>query len=373
MSTVNDTKNVLQSRKNGGANTPVKKGDNVISLIRKMQPQFEMALSKSFSPERFVRIALTAIKSNPDLAKCTQESLFGALLTSAQLSLEPNSPLAQAYLIPFKVKGVMTCQFIIGYRGLKDLFYRSKEALTLDAHEVYENDEFVYEYGMEPKLKHVPTLGERGDVIAFYAVAHMKNGGSIFVVLSKSDVEKIRKSSASQLDYSQKPYRPSEKPKGVWKDNYVEMGKKSAIRRISKLIPMATDLATNIENDGSVKHVSAEKMLSGEKVDANEIPDVQFDITNDPGDDSGENGSKPEEKKSTKSKSDPAENKRLKDEIDDLWKYLEQMGIEGYMTGPDFDKIWKKITRNSDYFKCVATDKLKLFRDHLAEKKAEVE
>ena len=78
------------------------------------------------------------------------------------LGLEPNTPLGQAYLIPYTVKGVPTVQFQIGYKGLIDLAYRSGEIESIQAHVVYENDSFDFNYGLEPKLMHKPCVGERG-------------------------------------------------------------------------------------------------------------------------------------------------------------------------------------------------------------------
>ena len=45
------------------------------------------------TPERFTRIAMTAVTQNEKLAECTPQSFIGAMLTSAQLGLEPNTPL----------------------------------------------------------------------------------------------------------------------------------------------------------------------------------------------------------------------------------------------------------------------------------------
>lgn len=69
------------------------------------------------TPERFMRMALSAINNTPKLAECTQISFLAALMNAAQLGLEPNTPLGQAYLIPYNNKGTMECQFQIGYKG----------------------------------------------------------------------------------------------------------------------------------------------------------------------------------------------------------------------------------------------------------------
>ena len=110
------------------------------------------------TPERFTRMVLTALSKDNKLASCTPNSFLGAMMQAAQLGLEPNTPLGQAYLIPFKNKGVLEVQFQIGFKGMIDLAYRSKEVTDISAQCVYENDEFEYELGLSPVLKHKPAL-----------------------------------------------------------------------------------------------------------------------------------------------------------------------------------------------------------------------
>ena len=66
------------------------------------------------TPERFTRITLSALSSNPQLQQTTPQSFLGAMMTAAQLGVEPNTPLGQAYLLPYKNKGVLECQFQLG-------------------------------------------------------------------------------------------------------------------------------------------------------------------------------------------------------------------------------------------------------------------
>ena len=89
-------------------------------------------------------------------------SFLGALMNAAQLGLEPNTPLGQAYLIPYRNKGKLECQFQIGYKGLIDMVYRNENIQTVQAQCVYENDDFQYELGLDPKLVHKPALKDRG-------------------------------------------------------------------------------------------------------------------------------------------------------------------------------------------------------------------
>ena len=106
------------------AETPapvLKKSMSIADLIKAMEPQIKRALPSTITVERFTRIALSALNTTPKLKECTPMSFLSALMNAAQLGLEPNSPLGQAYLIPFKNKGVYEVQFQLGYKGLLDL------------------------------------------------------------------------------------------------------------------------------------------------------------------------------------------------------------------------------------------------------------
>ena len=97
------------------------KGMSISDMIKALEPEIKRALPSVITPERFTRMALSAINNTPKLAECTQMSFLAALMNAAQLGLEPNTPLGQAYLIPFQNKGVLECQFQLGYKGLINL------------------------------------------------------------------------------------------------------------------------------------------------------------------------------------------------------------------------------------------------------------
>lgn len=122
--------------------TKLTKSMSIADLIKAMAPEIKKALPEVITPERFTRMALSALNTTPKLKECTQMSFLAALMNAAQLGLEPNTPLGQAYLIPYNNKGVMECRFQIGYKGLIDLSYRNPQMQIISAQAVYENDEF---------------------------------------------------------------------------------------------------------------------------------------------------------------------------------------------------------------------------------------
>lgn len=222
------------------------------SYIKSMEGEIKKALPSVITPERFTRMVLSALSTNPKLAACTPKSFLGAMMSAAQLGLEPNTPLGQAYLIPFKNHGVDEVQFQIGYKGLIDLAYRSGEVEVVQSQVVYENDEFECQYGLEPKLTHKPADKDRGEPIKVYAVFKTKSGGYGFEVMSMDDVRKHAEK------YSQ-AYKSSFSP---WRTSFEEMAKKTVLKRALKYAPMKSDFVRAVVQDESVKTEISEDMYS---------------------------------------------------------------------------------------------------------------
>jgi recombination protein RecT len=257
---------------NGGAiqkaqtekSAAVKTQRSMKDLIVSMEGQIAKALPSVITPERFTRMVLTAMSTNKDLQLCTPNSFLGAMMQAAQLGVEPNTPLGQAYLIPYKNKGTLECQFQLGYKGMIDLAYRSGEVKDIQAHEVHENDTFEYELGLEPKLKHIPAMSNRGAVIMYYAIFHTKDGGYGFNVMSVDDVQEHAKK------YS-KSYGSSFSP---WKSNFDEMAKKTVLKRCLKYAPIKTEFARSISADETIKTTIAADMA--EQADETDYIDAEF-------------------------------------------------------------------------------------------------
>ena len=214
--------------------------------IKSMEGEIKKALPSVMTPERFTRMVLSALSVNPKLASCTPESFLGAMMNAAQLGLEPNTPLGQAYLIPYG----NSVQFQIGYKGLIDLAYRSGEVELVQAHIVYENDTFECEFGLEPKLVHKPADSNRGEPVKVYAMFKTKSGGYGFEVMSMDDVRKHMEK------YSQAA-RSSSSP---WKTNFEEMAKKTVLKKTLKYAPMKSDFVKAVVQDETIKSELHEDM-----------------------------------------------------------------------------------------------------------------
>jgi recombination protein RecT len=228
-------KQALATRQEGG--TPTR---TVYDLLEQQKTQIARALPKHMSAERFARIVLTECRRTPRLMGCTPESLLGAVMLSAQLGLEPG-PLGHCYLLPFRNtrNGTTEVQFLIGYKGLIDLARRSGNIESIVAREVCEHDEFEFEYGLDERLVHRPALTDRGNPIAYYAVAKYRDGGHTMMVMSLDDIAARRARSRA-------------KDSGPWVTDFDAMARKTVIRAMASYLPLSIEAAQAVLADETV-------------------------------------------------------------------------------------------------------------------------
>ncbi len=211
------------------------------TFIERLTPEIQRALPKGLDGDRIARIALTLLRTDmlacnakrtPDkaLVNCSQESFAGALLTASALGLEPGLN-GEAYLVNYGGE----CTLIVGYAGMAKLFWQHPMARHLDAQTVYHKDTFDYAYGLDPFLTHKPAIGDRGSIVAYYAVAVLSSGAKSFIVLTPDDTRALRGG--------------KEGPSGQIKDPMHWMEKKTALRQLFKLMPKSATLARALDAD----------------------------------------------------------------------------------------------------------------------------
>ena len=238
------------SIQNALTKAPAKEQKTMQTYIKSMEGEIAKALPAVLTPERFTRMVLSALSSNKELAAVEPKSFLGAMMQAAQLGLEPNTPLGQAYILPYKDHGIPKAQFQIGYKGLIDLAYRSGQVTIVDAQIVYANDEFEYELGLDPKLKHKPALKDSGEPVSVYAMFRTKDGGFGFQVMSMDDCRK----------HAQKYSQSYAKSFSPWNTNFEEMAKKTVLKKTLKYAPLKSDFLRSVSADETVKTKISEDM-----------------------------------------------------------------------------------------------------------------
>ena len=232
-------KNVGSLAKTGSRAPAPKMPNDLKGWLNLYTKDIAKALPQQIDPKRFTRICMTALTGSSKLKSCTPESFIGAVLNSAQLGLEPNTPIGEAYLIPYG----QACQFQLGYKGLIKLARNSGDITKIGAECIHQNDEFSYTLGIDPTIEHKPVFGDRGPVIGYYAYYKTKGGEVAFEVAT---VDEIREFATNRS----KTYR-----NGPWQTDFDAMAKKTLIKRVLKYAPLATETQRAILQDETVKSV----------------------------------------------------------------------------------------------------------------------
>lgn len=250
MATTADAKKALAER------DAKKQEPSLIQLIERQKGEIARALPKHLNPDRLARIATTMLRQNPKLGQCTQASFLGALMTCAQLGLEPG-PLGHAWILPYRNKvndiWVMEATFQLGYKGVIELARRSGQLAKITARTVYsaevDQGKFSARYeGADELIHHEPILiGERGTPVLYYAIAKLTSGEQIWAPLTPGDVEtRHRKKSKS-------PNSPA------WTENFESMAWKSCVVEARRWLPQSPELEQAIAQEDKVRtDISAE-------------------------------------------------------------------------------------------------------------------
>lgn len=211
--------------------------DEIRSNITKLEPQFKMALPPHIKPEKFMRVVLTAIGQNKDIATADRTSLYAAALKAAQDGLLPDNREGAFVMFGREV----TWMPMVG--GILKKVRNSGELASITSQVVYQNDQFEYWIDNDGEhILHKPLMsGDRGQAVKVYALAKTKDEAVYIEVMDEAQVNAVRGIART---------------KNVWDGPFKhEMWRKSAIRRLSKRLPMSTDLDEFMRRDDSLYDV----------------------------------------------------------------------------------------------------------------------
>jgi recombination protein RecT len=212
----------------------------VQGLLEKYKGQIAMALPKHMTPERMIRVALTACSTNPKLLECDPYTVCGSIVQASIMGLEPNSNLGECFLVPYwnskkGQRGGYDCQLQIGYKGHVKLARNSGEIAMVDAQPVYSNDEFECEKGETPFLRHKrPISGPRGELVGYWAGFKTKDGTFNFEYMTVEEIEEHRDRFTKSKNKQGEIYGP-------WVDNPDWMFRKTVLIQALKLAPKSVD------------------------------------------------------------------------------------------------------------------------------------
>lgn len=224
---------------------------SLIEMIEARRDEISKILPRGVTVDAFIRIVSNAVLKNPDIARADPTSVFLEVSKAAQdgLMLDGREAVLNVYNTKRKVfderqgkeieKWVPTAQYLPMVLGIRKRALQSGQVKALYAGIVYakEVDEGKFRYlplADEP-VYHEPILfGERGDMVAAYSIAKLKDGTISAEVMRADEIEAIRQRSRS-------------KGHGPWVTDYAEMAKKTVFRRHSKSLPLGSEFRAVFE------------------------------------------------------------------------------------------------------------------------------
>jgi recombination protein RecT len=235
--------------------------DNALVVLERqmapLAPRFAEVLGKTMPVERLMRTIMISVERLPKLLECDRQSIFNAAMSAACLGLEVDGVTGQAYLIPFKGKA----QLVIGYKGINTMAARS--GITITGAVVRDGDEFEYALGSDAFVRHVPALGNKGRIIAAWAVAAARGRPDIVAVMGIDDLLALKNKSPG-----------AQRSDSPWNDptiGFAAMCEKTVKRRLARSLPLnvmtaAARMDEAVEEQGAAAWISPEKgvVIEGE-------------------------------------------------------------------------------------------------------------
>jgi recombination protein RecT len=238
-----------------GQTVATTKPRTIFALIKEQQGEIARALPKHMSADRVARLAMTALRKTPKLQSCEPLSFLGSVMTAAALGLEPEVN-GEAYLVPYGRE----CQLIIGYQGWCKLYWQHPLAKRLEAEAVHARDFFEWQKGTGAYIHYRPALADRGEVVAYYGLAELTTGASIFEVLAPAQVQALRGGKVG--------------PKGDIADPMRWMERKTALKQALKLLPKSVQLVNaTIVDERFPTMATAQQITDAEVVSEADLPE----------------------------------------------------------------------------------------------------
>lgn len=268
--------NMQEKEKENVSNAPAKEEKRneianrspIQKIVLTAKKSFESSNEHKMDFNREALFAVQILEQNTYLQKAKPETIKNAIVNISLVGLSLNPALKYAYLVPRNSKEGLNCVLDISYIGMIKLLTDAGAVKNIDCDVIYENDKYDFRKGSDPYLKHTPRLSNRGEMIGVYAIAYFRDGGTQFIVMNKDEVDSVRSTSESWKNEKGRQYSP-------WETFTAEMWKKTALKRLFKLLPK-THFSENLIS--AIAHDHANEMDDVSKEDKYE---EIFDETQD--------------------------------------------------------------------------------------------
>lgn len=246
------------------------------AMLTKQMESISQVAARHISASRLIATAVGAAMRNPLLFKCEAVTVVRCLLQAAEIGLEVGA-LNEAYLVPFRnsKRNCYECQLMIDYRGYLKLCWQSGQIASIDASVVYHEDAFLYKKGTNVEIDFQPNIdvdlpdrfwpddqdpsvpNRWSHVRCVYAAAKMVSGGTVGIVLTRSQVERYRA-------------RSKAKDSNFWVNDWEPMAVKTALKRLQNFLPKSAQVAKAVAVDNAAEFGELQPL-------AFDIPEANFE------------------------------------------------------------------------------------------------
>lgn len=247
----------------------------------------------------FCTSLMEIFSSDEKLLQCQPNDLMAEALKAASLRLPLNKQLGQAYLLPFKIKGVTKPTLVIGTKGYLQLAMRTGKYETINADVVYEG-EFNHYDKVTGKLD-LSGAQISSTPIGYFAYFKKKDGLTKLLYMTLDEVCRYAKQYSPTIKYNEKV--DADKLKEIalkqaangsgdgvgWQSNFESMAIKTVLRRllskwgelsiesndITNLDEAPSAIVQRDEEFAEAKNVITINADTGEVMNAAEVHDEQ--------------------------------------------------------------------------------------------------
>ena len=219
----------------------------LVKLIDQYGTDLEQALPEGMTASRFKSIIINQVRENRKLLECVPMTLIASSLMAAQLGLQPGGAMGECWIIPRRNQGRWEANFQLGYKGLRQLAYRSAQVRLIEARIVWDGDDFDFTHGLGgTNWRHKPSGIPTDEWTYVYAAAETVLGGEAFEAMSREQVL------AHRDRYVQKQQN-GDWPKG-WRENEPEMARKTVTAALCRQLPMSVEFRDALAADGATPY-----------------------------------------------------------------------------------------------------------------------
>jgi recombination protein RecT len=201
--------------------------ESLLDAIESHRAELAAYLPPGADLNKFVATVRQMVFDVPGLLECSVSSVLSAARAAAESGL-PIDGRFSSLIVRRSKNGPPMAIWDPSFRGMIWLALESGFVVDVQSGVVREHDFFEFEQGSEPRIVHrCSLLPKYGDVIAAYASAKLRAGGTMIEILTRPDIARIRAMSPAG----------DRGPWGTWAD---QMARKSAVRRLLKRLPAGT-------------------------------------------------------------------------------------------------------------------------------------